>query len=543
MPGGHGMNLAESGEARPSSRGRSPWRVAGLLAVVFFLVGVARFYDPATGFTSLISIGSKLGEGKVAALTQVPHYIYEDSYGYDGAYYVQIALDPLLTEPELKSYVDNLPYRAKRILLSWVAWALGGGQPFWIVHVYPLLNVLSWLVLAWLLWRWFPPDSLENFLRWGGVLFSHGVCMSVRHSLVDGPSLLLVAMAVAMIEDGRRHAGTVLLALATLGKETSMLAVPALLRWPAGWRSWLALAARGALIALPLAAWLVYIRLSIGSGREEVGMNNFALPLMGFFEKWIGLAGELGKDGWIRPLAVSFFAVVALTTQLAFVVMRWQPAVLWWRVGAPFALLLVMVDEPVWEGYPGAFTRVVLPLTLAFNVLVPRGRRWLPLLILGNLSVVSGLFELTPPLRDFYRLTGEKRDVASVIVERGDGWYQVESDGTNSWRWSRQRAGLSLTNRAKRPLEIRVTAEIAGVTNRHMEFRLDGRALFDSPVWRRGRVHALPAFTVPPGATRRLEFASDQPAERAGGGDPRELSLSVANLVIDVAPAGSPTRP
>lgn len=537
------MKLAGNGDAPLPRRWWSPWRIVCLVCVGLFLAGIARFHDRTTGFTSLISIGEKLSGGKMATLEAVPHHVYEDTYGYDGAYYVQIALDPLLTSPELKSSVDNLPYRAKRILLSWLAWVLGAGQPFWIVHIFPLLNVLSWLGLAWLLWRWFPPDSLDNFLRWAGVMFSHGVCMSVRHSLVDGPSLLLVAGSVALIEAGRRHAGTALLAVATLGKETSVLALPALLRWPAaGWRPWLNLAARAALVMAPLAAWVLYIRLRLPPAADGVGLNNFTLPLMGFFEKWIGLIGELGRDGWMRPLTVTLVAVVALTVQAAFVLSRWQPAAIWWRVGAPFAVLLVMVAQPVWEGYPGAATRVVLPLTLAFNVLVPRGRRWLPVLLAGNLSVFAGLVELAPPLRDFYRLAGDQRLVAAVTVERGEGWYQAESDGKNSWRWCRQQAVLRLTNLSKRPLELRISAEVGALSNRHMEFRVNGRATFNAPILRRGQQHAFPPFILPPG-TILVEFATDQPAARPTSGDPRELSLSVGNLVIAVAPAGSPSRP
>jgi hypothetical protein len=536
------MKLAGNGTASPARRRWSPWRLLCLVCIGVFLAGIARFYDRTTGFTSLVSIGDKMGDDKMSALKAVPHHVYEDSFGYDGAYYVQIALDPLLTGPELNKSVDNLPYRAKRILLSWTAWLLGAGQPFWIVHVYPLLNVLSWLALACLLWRWFPPDGGDNFLRWAGVLFSHGVCMSVRHSLVDGPSLLLVAGAAALIEAGRRNAGTALLAVATLGKETSVLALPALLRLPAnGWRPWLNLAARAALVIAPLAAWVLYINLRLPPAADGVGLNNFTLPLMGFFEKWIGLIGEFGRDGVMRPLTVTLLALVALTVQAAFVLSRWQPAAIWWRIGAPFALLLAMVAQPVWEGYPGAATRVVLPLTLAFNVLVPRGRRWLPVLLAGNISIFAGIAELAPPLRDFYRLAGEQRQVAAVIVERGDGWYQAESDGNNSWRWSRQKAGLHLTNRSKRPLEIRISAELGALSNRHMELRVNSRAIFDAPILRRGQHHVFPAFVLEPGTTL-VEFVTDQPASKPASGDPRELSLSVGNVVIAVAPADG-TKP
>lgn len=513
------------------------WRAAGLFCVGFFLLLVARFYSQATGFTSLVSIGAKLGITEMPGLKATPHYTYEDSFGYDGAYYLQIALDPLLQDPALAKSVDNLPYRAKRILLSWVAWALGGGQTFWVIHIYPMLNVGSWLLLAALLWRWFPLNNLGNFLRWAGVLFSHGVCMSVRHSLVDAPSLLLVAAAVALVESGWRKSGTAMLAVATLGKETSVLALPAFLRWgQPGWRPWVGLAARGAVVVLPLLAWIVYIRLQLGPSRE-VGLNNFALPLMGFFEKWLTMFSEIARDGWMRPHLVTVVTVIALTVQCFFVLVRWRPEAIWWRVGLPFALLMVMVTAPVWEGYPGATSRVVLPLTLAFNVLVPAGRRWLPVLVLGNLSVFAGLAEMEPPIRDFYRLQGERHFTKSLLVERGPGWYQAESDGKKSWRWAQDRATLRLTNRSAEPVAVRMSCRLSAFTNRHFGLRVNGKEIWNTPLWQSARAHEFPAIVVLPGETSVVEFATDAPSMKLENGDPRELSLCVFSLVIDVARA------
>ena len=83
----------------------------------------------------------------------------------------------------------------------------------------------------------------------------------------------------------------------------------------------------------------------------------------------------------------TFATVAALAVQALFFVLRWRPAERWWRVGAAFAGMMFFLSTPVWEGYPGASTRVLLPMTLAFNVLVPRTGRWLPILLAGNLTV------------------------------------------------------------------------------------------------------------------------------------------------------------
>jgi hypothetical protein len=110
--------------------------------------------------------------------------------------------------------------------------------------------------------------------------------MSVRHSLSDGPSLLLVALGLAAWEDGRRRSASGWLALAGLGRETSLLATagfaPDNWREGAGWRR-----AWGAIwpAALPLIAWVVYLRWRFGVPSES-GLNNFTLPLAGLVEKW-----------------------------------------------------------------------------------------------------------------------------------------------------------------------------------------------------------------------------------------------------------------
>jgi hypothetical protein len=260
-------------------------RLAYAVVVLGFLWAVARFWQPGTGFTSLISIGSKLDVATVTALKQVPHHVYDETFGYDGAYYVQIALHPLLGEPELGKAIDNPTYRAKRILMCWAAWLLGCGRDAWVVQAFALVNVLAWLALAWVLLRWFPPTCWANLLRWGCVLLTHGACVSVRNSLVDVPALLLTAVAVAALERGSRIGGVSALAAAALTKETSLLATTAFAQPPLrGAREWGRVVAAGLLTLAPLALWMAFARWRLG-GNGDPGFNNFTWPLAGLAEK------------------------------------------------------------------------------------------------------------------------------------------------------------------------------------------------------------------------------------------------------------------
>jgi hypothetical protein len=512
----------------------SPIRVAYVAAVALFLLCVAEFHNRHTGFSSLISIGDLLSSTKVTALRESPHHVYESSPGYDGAYYVQLALHPTLDNPELLKAIDNLPYRAKRILFCWAAWALGLGQPAWIIQAHALLNVLCWLGLAGVLLRWFPPTNIQNLLRWSAILFSHGVCMSVRHSLVDGPSLLLVALGLRWLEDGRRGAGATTLALAGLGKETSLLATAGL---DFDWRSprtWGRTALAVALVALPLAAWMTYVRLKFGPA-EDPGLGNFTYPLAGYWARVTQAWREAFGPERAGIYDATLVTVLALAVQALFFALRWRPAERWWRLGAAFALMMAFLATPVWEGYPGASTRVLLPMTLAFNVLVPRTGRWLPVLIAGNLTVAASVFEFSPP-HEFHAVRGDTTLRHAVRVVPAQGWHGPERHLKERWRWSSGDAELKLINETGQPVRAAVRGKASAVTAARQLRVLEGEKLLwgdtvgsDPMTFRFGLV-------LPPGETV-LRFVNDRPGEKVGT-DPRDLAIRVANLEIFVSPPG-----
>jgi len=506
-------------------------RVAFLAGLFLFLWAVAQFHHRETGFSSLLSIGDQLSDNKVTALKALPHHIYEGSPGYDGAYYVQLALHPTLDNPELKKSIDNLPYRAKRILMSWTSWLAGLGQPAWIVQAHALLNVVCWLALGWLLLRWFPPDRWENFLRWAGVMFSHGMIMSVRHSLVDGPSLLLVALALRWLEDGHRIRGAVTLGLAGLGKETSLLAAGGI---DFDWRrpgTWLRPILTVGAVALPLAAWMAFIRGKFGPA-EDPGLGNFTWPLAGFAEK----VGVVVRDLRSNPDFSLYWAVaatmLALAVQWAFFILWWRPADRWWRVGIAFAAMAAFLSTPVWEGYPGASTRVLLPMTLAFNVLVPRGVKWLPLLLAGNLTVATSVFEFSPP-HEFHRVHGPAGEVVRVVAVRG--WHGPERHLQDRWRWTAGNAELKFVNTSPVPVQIAVRGSVSGVEGaRGVRVLLGERLLWGERLGGGARELRF-GLTLPPGETT-VQFTTDEPPRKVGT-DPRDLAFQVANLDIVAQPA------
>jgi hypothetical protein len=364
------------------------YRYLALALAILFLTSVARFYHPGTGFTALLGLPAG-HDYEAPALRAIPHYDYPARASYDGQFYVQRALDPLFRDPAVDRAMDSGPFRARRILFSWTAYALGLGRPRWIVEAYALQNVLCWLLLGLVLPRWMPLTSIRGLALWAACLFSHGMLWSVRFSLLDGPSLLLIACAVLAVERGRPLLAAAVVGVSGLGRETNLLAAmsqPAPSDRRSGARFLIALL----LVALPVLLWYDYLR-SIYRSTLLAHPHLLVLPGTGLLEMWRSVhAGESGVISSGRLLMLS------LAVQAVYLVVRREYKAPWWRVAAAYAALMLMLDVNVGP-HTGAITRVLLPLTAGFNVLLAtehhRARFW-PWFACGNLHLVPALWML-----------------------------------------------------------------------------------------------------------------------------------------------------
>ena len=373
-------------------------RWAYVAAVAVFLVSVARYHHRNTGFTSLICFGDEFEKVRLPAVADAPHYVHYQSSGYDGQFYAQLAVEPLLRDGRLEDALDEPAYRARRILFAWTAYLLGLGRPGWVLKAYALQNIVAWLLLAWVLLRWFPPTAPRHLAAWLACLFGAGLITSVRFALTEGPALLLLALSVAAMEQGRRWLAPALMALAGLGREMSFLAGGLLLdRRPANRREALAAAARLFAVVLPFAAWVAYVSWVYPPTGSAEG-RNFAIPFTGYLHKWSVTLGQLHESGWWGSWArFSLAALVSVPVQAGFLLARRDWGSAWWRAGATFAALVPFLSFPVWEGDVIAVMRVALPMSVAFNVLVVRSRFFWPLVVSGNLTVLHGLHMINVP--------------------------------------------------------------------------------------------------------------------------------------------------
>jgi len=368
-------------------------RHAYWIATCLFLALVASKFSPQTGFTSLIRFGETWEPKRNAALSGVPIATVAQSNGYDGQFYAQLALDPLLRDPATGAALDTPAYRARRILLPAAAAAVGAGNPWWTLQVYALLNVACWLALGWLIRTALSDTSWMSFARWAGCMFGMGVLESVRQSLVDLPALLLLALAIRAHDRARSAPSTGWLGLAGLAKESSLLGALALgiekPRWPfLTKRSALSVA----VAAIPLLAWSLYVSYRLPGSAGASGTGNFAWPLVGIVQQIGTCVSEIVDGNWDGRYTMGLVAVASLTTQ-AFVLWR-TPRIKssWWRVGAAYALLLIFLSSWVWSGYWAA-CRALLPTAIAFNLLLPENaRRFWPLWILGNSTMLHAIW-------------------------------------------------------------------------------------------------------------------------------------------------------
>ena len=117
-------------------------------AVAFFCWAISLCYIPQKGFSGLVQFGDSFVERQLPEVRALNPYVMEHSMGYDGQFYAQLAVRPDPADPEVQRALHTPAYRARRMLLPWVAHLLGAGRPAWVLQVYALLNVASWLALA-----------------------------------------------------------------------------------------------------------------------------------------------------------------------------------------------------------------------------------------------------------------------------------------------------------------------------------------------------------------------------------------------------------
>ncbi len=182
---------------------------------------------------------------------------YKDSYGYDGLHYYQLARDPFLLDRSTAAPFKTNKFitRHQRVLYPALAWGLAAGCEPWIPSAMLAVNGLALVVTVWILMT--AAGTASGMF----VLFSASLpalMIGLFYSLTEPVSLALVAGALLAYTHARFHLCAILLGLACLARETSVLFVGALAidrAWERDGRRALILAAAAA-PAFLFALWL-----------------------------------------------------------------------------------------------------------------------------------------------------------------------------------------------------------------------------------------------------------------------------------------------
>jgi hypothetical protein len=259
---------------------------------------------------------------------------------------------------------------------------------------------------------------------------------------------------------------------------------------------------------------------------------------------------SLATERFMGPSVAKYDAavVIGLLTQFCFFGfrVRWRDS--WWRVGASYAVLLIFLGNSVWESYPLAAARVLVPMTLAFNILVPRGRWWFVVLLLGNLGVLGSAELLRPPAREvdsvvegpselridpatYFRFEAEFTGANWCIAERARS---LDKKRLDYWRWSLGDGAVKVHNPQPFAVVADVSYDLATVDARLASLSYDGRSVWQGMLKPSQANYAFASGLVFPPGDSLLIFKSDRAGAAPGPGDARLLAFSVRNLAFEL---------
>ena len=161
-------------------------RWAYVATVVVFLASLAQYYQRNTGFTTLISFGDQFektapaGRHRGAALRALP------VAGLRRPVLRAAGRGAAAAQPPARPALDTPSYRARRILFSWTAYALGLGRPAWILKAYAAAEHRRVAAAGVGAAAMVSALGARNVVAWIGCLFGVGLVYSFRFALLRG---------------------------------------------------------------------------------------------------------------------------------------------------------------------------------------------------------------------------------------------------------------------------------------------------------------------------------------------------------------------
>lgn len=268
--------------AGPGARVTSAWSLAAMAVLIVTLLAVVPVFTLHDGdVTTFLRVGEEAPSREVVESDFDEVHLFP-GYGHDGQQFYVLAT----AFPDLRSAdgdVDNLPYRARRILVPALASPAPDGTGTVVALV--LLNLIAVAAAT---------AAAARIARQLGVTplvalavpVTPCVIDSVRGCLADAPALALALWGVSLFRE-RPWLAAVLLSGAVLSRETAITAVVGCILASKGWRARLVVAIPFAVFAV----WALFIALALpeAAGAKEGGLigdalEQFQWPLQGWFD-------------------------------------------------------------------------------------------------------------------------------------------------------------------------------------------------------------------------------------------------------------------
>lgn len=358
-----------------------------LVTVVIFYLLFGWFGGNITGFFWL---GDTLPLSPYLAHPQP--IIHENSAGYDGQFFLALALDPSLGHPGTLAALDNPAYRYGRIGYPGLGYLVGLGQAQLIPYALVLINGLGLVLLATFgtiqLQRSAPPTSLY---RWPGLLplVVPGLWIALGLSTADLLAAALWAGSLLALQRHRDWLAVLGLGLCCLVRETFGATV-VLLGVFLFLRQRQRTALRLQLSLLPVLLWQGWVRLTVEQGTSGIS-EGLALPFLGLFNT----LGALAASGLSTATLFQGYCLALLAAGLVVVETwrTWPNPDLFHVAVLPKVALLVLSSAQVFEYY-GGYLRVYSVLFLAPMLTFYNGklrRAKVALVVLSALATIAYL--------------------------------------------------------------------------------------------------------------------------------------------------------
>jgi hypothetical protein len=309
--------------------------------------------------TTTIKFGQELPEQVAYGQRLLGDVVVAADAGHDGKFFFSQAMDPFYLDPEIHAiYLDRPTYRAQRMLYPTIAGLGGLLSPTATAWGLIVVNILAMGIGTAITARL----AIEMGISpWFGLafLFNPGLIVSLNIDSADIIAVAALMAAVLFAMQNRPLGAAVALSISALSRETMILgAIGLVVFWYWKRRT---IPKVMAMPFLAVAAWWLYVHWRLDDGVLQ-DTQAIGPPFQGFIEAF---------RGWLttpNSLPDALIGCVLLFASLAIAVRTVRRPTALGSAVAGFALLAILLSEPVWARYFDS-ARALAPVLTAYVLL------------------------------------------------------------------------------------------------------------------------------------------------------------------------------